>query len=248
MEQMKPLSYHLYGENVTHPVLKPLKCFTADQAACLDATDGVENVELFSKVSNDGDASIHEDMQTSALNFLPVHCRPPSLLGFIPSALKDAEPLVSASEGNLPGSTSRTSSVLFVLMLVSLRLLLMLLAVTTPEVAKEVDIEMEQLWKALILLYQKGLPIENKRNLRYTASEGRLKLTRESDSYRLLGDTLFNGYQKKEDIATSGGYSVVIDNLNCPHLRVQFPMSRIKEFFDIPLKGTQSLSMIFCAT
>ena len=124
----------------------------------------------------------------------------------------------------------------------------MLLAVTTLEVAKEVDVGKELLWKALILLYQKGLPIENKRNLRYTASEGRLKLTRESYSYRLLGDTLFNGYQKKEDIATSGGYSVVMDNLICPYLRVQFPMSRIKEFFDIPLKGTQSLSMIFCET
>ena len=89
-----------------------------------------------------------------------------------------------------------------------------------------------------------GLRLRVCQNLRYTASEGRLKLMRESDSYRLL----FNGYQKKEDIATSGGYSVVIDNLNCPHLRVQFPMSRIKEFFDIPLKGTQSLSMIFCET
>ena len=78
--------------------------------------------------------------------FLPVHDRPPSLLGSIPSALKDAEPLVSASEGTLIASTSRSSALLLALMLVSLRL--MLIDVTTLKDGKKVDVG-EELYGSL---------------------------------------------------------------------------------------------------
>ena len=79
--------------------------------------------------------------------------------------------------------------------------------------------------------------IENGRNLRYSARDGRLKLAREPRLNKLLGFKVNCGCLVKEDFATSGGYSVVIDNLNCPHLRVQFSMSRIKELFISLLKG-----------
>ena len=96
------------------PAPEPMKCFTADKAVRPDAIEGVEKVELSSKADNDVAGPIQK-------KFLPVHGQPPSLLGSIPSALKDAEPLVSASEGTLIASTSRSSALLLALMLVSLK-------------------------------------------------------------------------------------------------------------------------------
>ena len=108
----------------------------------------------------------------------------------------------------------------------------MLADVTTTKDVKKVDVREEQLWKPLILLCRKGLLlIENERNLRYSAKDGCLKLAREPKLYRLFGFKVNWGCLVKKDFAISGGYSVVIDNLNCPHLRVQFPIFRIKEFF-----------------
>ena len=160
-------------------------------------------MEPSSKADNDVAGTIQK-------KFLPVHGRPPSLLGFIPSALKDAEPLVSASRGTLIASTSRSSALLLALMLVSLRLLLMLTDVTTLKDGKKVDIREEPLWKPLILLYRKGLLlIENGRNLRYSARDGRLKLAREPRLNKLLGFKLNCGCLVNEDFATRGVYSAL---------------------------------------
>ena len=94
--------------------------------------------------------------------------------------IKDAKPLVLASRDTFIASTSRSSALLLALMLVSLRLLLMLTDVTPTKDGKKVDVREERLRKPLILLYRKGLLlIENGRNLRYSARNGRLKLARE---------------------------------------------------------------------
>ena len=86
----------------------------------------------------------------------------------------------------------------------------MLLAVTTPKVAEEVDVGNEQLWKTLILLYRKGLLlIENERNLCYSARDGRLKLARELSLNKLLGFKMNCGCLVKEDFATTGVYSTL---------------------------------------
>ena len=104
MKPMKSMVTRLYDEDIKYPVLKPLKCLIDDQAVRPDATEGVK---------------VYEEMQKPALTFIPVHGRPPSLLGSIPSAIKDAEPLVAASRGTLIASTSWSSALLLVLMLVS---------------------------------------------------------------------------------------------------------------------------------
>ena len=208
MKPMKSLSSPLHDEDIKYPVLETLKCLTDDQAVRLDATEGVK---------------VNDKIQKPVLKFIPVHGRPPSLLGSIPSAIKDAEPLVSASRGTLIASTSWSSALLLVLMLISLRML-MLIDVTTARVLKKVDIEKERFWKPLSLPYRIGmLLVENERNLRYTASDRRLKLAQESNSCRQLSLKLFNGYLVKEDIA-SGGYSVVLIILNVPILLVEFYM------------------------
>ena len=97
----------------------------------------------------------------------------------------------------------------------------MMTDVTTLKDGKKVDVEEKRLWKPLILLYQKGLLlIENGRNLRYSARDGCLKLAREPRLFRLLGFKVNCGCLVKEDFATSGGYSVVLDNLKCPNFCV----------------------------
>ena len=188
-----------------------VNCFIDEQAVCTDATKGEEKVKLSSKANIDGAGSL----QNAVLKFLPVHGRPPSLLRSVPYALKDAEPLVSASRGTLIASTSWSSALLLVLMLISLRML-MLVDVTTARVVMKVDVGKKGFWKPLILPYRIGmLLVENERNLRYMASDRRLNLAQESNSCRQLSLKLFNGCQVKEDIA-SGGYSVVLIILNVP--------------------------------
>ena len=215
-KMMKPLSSRSFEEEMKFPAPEPMKCFTADRALRPDATKDVENVEPPSKADNDVAGPIQK-------KFLPAHGRPPSLLGSIPSALKDAEPLVSASRGTLIASTSWSSALLLVLMLISLRML-MLIDVTTARVVMKVDIEKKKLWKPLILPYRIGmLLVENERNLRYTASDGRLNLAQEPNSCRQLSLKLSSGYLVKDDIA-SGGYSVVLIILNVPNLLVEFCM------------------------
>ena len=151
-KKMKLLSSRSFGEDMKFPVQKPMRYFTADKAARPDTTRDVKNAEPSSEAAiNDDAGSIYETMQKAALKFVPVPGRPPSLLGLIPSALKDAGPLVSASRGTLIASTSWSSALLLALMLVSLRLLLMLTDVTTLKDGKKVDVREERLWKPLIL-------------------------------------------------------------------------------------------------
>ena len=86
----------------------------------------------------------------------------------------------------------------------------MLTDVTTLKDGKNVDVGEERLWKPLILLYRKGLLlIENGRNLRYSARDGRLKLARELRLNKLLGFKLNCGCLVKEVFATSGVYSTL---------------------------------------
>ena len=76
---------------------------------CSSTNDAFEKEALY-KFNDVG--SICEKIQKAALKFLPVRGRPPSLLGIIPLAIKDAKPLVLASRGTFIASTSRSSALL----------------------------------------------------------------------------------------------------------------------------------------
>jgi len=90
MRILKPLSSCSFGEDVKYQVPEFLKSFITDQATRTDTTEDVEKVVPPSKTNIDGAGSL----QIATLKLVPVHGWPPSLLGFTPSALKDAEPLV----------------------------------------------------------------------------------------------------------------------------------------------------------
>ena len=76
---------------------------------CSSTNDAFEKEALY-KFNDAG--TICEKIQKAALKFLPVRGRPPSLLGLIPLAIKDAKPLVLASRGTFIASTSRSSALL----------------------------------------------------------------------------------------------------------------------------------------